>query len=126
MQNLSACRASRGKSSLMRTPGTEGAIGFNSPRISAGASGLRSQVSSCGGPPVRKSNTHRFARANPASAVDEVGAARNQHGRDSPRHPSAPTRKKSRRDVPSHRRFGGPVIANMVNLVPYDTELDRK
>src|SRR4051812_7165218 len=43
--------ARRGWSSLMRMPGTAVAIGLYGPRISAGASGLRSQVSRWLGPP---------------------------------------------------------------------------
>ena len=52
--NLSIIAASRGSSSQISMPGTLVAIGLNSPRISAGASGLRSNMSWCGGPPGRK------------------------------------------------------------------------
>ena len=41
-----------GKTSLIWRPGTEVAIGLNSPRTSAGASGLGSKVSMCDGPPA--------------------------------------------------------------------------
>ena len=47
----SAMAAVRGSSSQKRIPGTLVAIDLNSPRISAGASGLGSNVSCCGGPP---------------------------------------------------------------------------
>src|SRR5688572_7806059 len=72
MAYLSARAASLGKCSLIEMPGTEVAIGLNSPRISAGASGLGSQVSSCEGPPHIKIKMHCLARPNPRglSAVD--------------------------------------------------------
>ena len=46
--------ASRGRCSQISIPGVLVAIGRNSPRISAGASGLRSKLSSCDNPPERK------------------------------------------------------------------------
>ncbi len=52
--NLSIIFASRGNTSQMSMPGTAVLIGLNSPRTSAGASGLRSHRSWCGGPPPRK------------------------------------------------------------------------
>ena len=50
---LSASRASRGSFSQISRPGTFVRMGLNSPRNSAAASGLRSKVSCCGGPPQR-------------------------------------------------------------------------
>ena len=50
---LSICRAVRGRCSPIWTPGTLVATGLNSPRNSAGASGLRSQVSIVLSPPCR-------------------------------------------------------------------------
>ena len=41
-----------GKTSLIFNPGTEVAIGLNSPRTSTAASGLGSKVSMCDGPPA--------------------------------------------------------------------------
>src|SRR5438093_1076470 len=61
----------------------------------------------------------RLARPKSAAFVEGVGAARTRPGRDKPRPPIAPTRRKSRRDVPSQRWFGGPLIANMVELGIY-------
>ncbi len=48
---LSASAASRGRCSVIARPGTRVAMGWNSPRISTGASGLRSRMSRCDGPP---------------------------------------------------------------------------
>ena len=53
MANLSIILAMRGNSSQIWIPGTLVWIGLNSPRTSAGASGLRSHMSMCGGPPGR-------------------------------------------------------------------------
>src|SRR5262245_11734275 len=65
-------RARRGRCSQMRTPGAEVAIGLNSPRISAGASGLRLTMSWWLGPPRRLKRMTDLAgprgRAGPASA----------------------------------------------------------
>ena len=52
--SLSIIAASFGNSSQIWMPGTFVLIGLNSPRISAGASGLRSHMSWCGGPPGKK------------------------------------------------------------------------
>src|SRR5438034_1109892 len=65
MQYLSAWRARFGQSSPMCMPGTVVEIGRSSPRISAGGFGFKSKVSSCGGPPVRKSRTQRLALPKP-------------------------------------------------------------
>jgi hypothetical protein len=50
---LSHMAACCGKCSLICTPGTLVAIGLNSPLNSAGASGFRSYMSMCDGPPGR-------------------------------------------------------------------------
>ena len=50
---LSISPAIRGRCSQMWTPGSLVAMGLYSPRMPSGASGLRSNVSWCGGPPVR-------------------------------------------------------------------------
>ena len=49
---LSACLAMRGKFSEISMPGTLVLIGLYGPRISAGAFGFMSQVSSWDGPPT--------------------------------------------------------------------------
>ena len=51
---LSARAARRGRCSQILSPGRRVAIGLNSPRISAGASGFMSNISRWLGPPVRK------------------------------------------------------------------------
>ncbi len=53
MANLSIIVAIRGKCSQIWMPGTFVSIGLNSPRNSVGASGFRSHMSMCGGPPGR-------------------------------------------------------------------------
>ena len=51
--NLSALRAILGINSQIWKPGMAVEIGMNSPRMSTGASGFRSIISICGGPPSR-------------------------------------------------------------------------
>jgi hypothetical protein len=81
-------------------PGTLVEIGDNSPRTFAGASGLGSQESCCGTPPVRNSITQRFARPNDSrcSAARELAKAVNNSGKDKPVHPSVPAVSHLRRD----------------------------
>src|SRR5262245_49371829 len=69
MQYLPAHWASFGNNSLICVPGTLVAIGFSSPRIFSGAAGFKSQVSSCGGTPVKKRNRQRFARPKLAATA---------------------------------------------------------
>src|SRR5262245_6236689 len=73
-------------------PGTWVDIGLNSPRISAGALGFRSNVSSWEGPPQAKMRMHDFGRAFglALSAASSWGSA-------SPRVLSAPAQSHSRR-----------------------------
>ena len=59
--NRSARAARRGRYSQNRTPGSRVAVVPYSPRISAGASGLGSQVSCCGGPPSKQKTMHERA-----------------------------------------------------------------
>ncbi len=86
----------------------------NSPRISSGASGLGSNVSSWLGEPYRKSRMHAFARPKPGR-LDEgmasparASASCDHSRRPSPSIPSEPTCSRSRRVRPSHSRFGPP------------------
>ena len=80
-----------GKTSLICKPGTDVAIGLNSPRTSAGASGLGSNVSRCDGP----------TRQPDQDAVLDLGASRRPSAgqgpepepvvqTQSPRNPSEP------------------------------------
>src|SRR5438874_4308432 len=61
--NLLVSFAIRVCSSLMRMPGTAVAMGLYGPRISAGAAGLRSQVSRWLGPPHSRMKMHDFSAA---------------------------------------------------------------
>jgi len=70
MAYLSARQASKGKCSQTCTPGRRVAIGRNSPRISAGASGFMSNMSIWLGAPVRKTiMTERACRRSVAAAA---------------------------------------------------------
>ena len=69
---LSIRPASRGKTSQISTPGTLVAIGLNSPRISAGASGLRSNVSWCGRAAGQEDVDHGLV-AEPARSGPRLG-----------------------------------------------------
>ncbi len=61
--------ANFGKCSLMRMPGTDVSIGLNSPRTSAGASGLGSNVSMWLGPPAIQSRMHDLGRGPSGAAA---------------------------------------------------------
>ena len=71
-KNFGANRVLRGID-LDIAPGSFVAIGASSPRISTGAAGLGSNVSICGGPPIRNRSTHRLAR--PKCESNESAAA---------------------------------------------------
>ena len=97
----SVMRAVCGSVSQMRMPGTFVAMDLKVPRISSGASGFGSNVSCCGGPPLRKMITHDFARPNEADFCPGKFTARTRCSKspvsDIPRQPSPPTRSHSRR-----------------------------
>ena len=95
--SLSAMPASRGISSQMSMPGTFVAIGRNSPRISAGASGLRSNVSRCVGPPGNSTMMMPLAGLR----TPLCASARRMSGSASPPSASPPIRSQLRRDMPS-------------------------
>jgi hypothetical protein len=64
--------AVRGINSPTCNPGVDVAIGFDSPRISSGASGFGSHVSCWGGPPSMKRTMQRLAFPNePAIAFGD-------------------------------------------------------
>ena len=75
----------------------------SSPRISAGASGLGSQVSSWLGPPHRKIRMHDFARPNP-SGLAAAARLRYSSGNPNPAIARAPARIADRREIPRPRR----------------------
>ena len=95
-----ACWASLGNSSLNCTPGKRVAIGDSSPRIPAGACGFGSNVSICGGPPIKNSSKQRFARPNVGSAASSPATICRGNPRLNP--PSAPTSRNRRRERLSH------------------------
>ncbi len=95
-----------GRTSLICKPGTALAIGWNSPRTSAGAVGLGSNVSRCDGPPDSQISTQFFTfteRADPGTAPAPA-RSRNHSSSPSPRNPSDPSRNTSRRLGPRHGR----------------------
>ena len=111
IENLSANLARRGKNSQMSIPGTLVRIGRNSPRYSAGASGFMSNMSRCGGPPLRWMLMIAFFDAGAAPS------ARNSPARESPPMPVAPIRKKARLDTPSQDFTRFPKNVSTVDLL---------
>src|SRR5688500_17323423 len=88
-------------------PATLVEIGAISPRTSAGASGLGSQVECCGGPPIKNSRMHDFALPPLGRMTGAVAASAfdaRSEGSVSPSAPSPPTYSASRRETPSQRR----------------------
>ena len=89
------------------------AIGANVPRISAGASGLGSQVSSWLGPPHWKIRMHDFARPNPGRRprAPALARPRNSSGkrqaRASPGPPPGAPRAGKAAGIPDRRRSPG-------------------
>ena len=67
--NLSVIFAQWGRCSLTNVPGTAVATGSNGPRISAGASGLRSHMSIVLGPPPRNRKMTDVALAGWSAAA---------------------------------------------------------
>ena len=59
-------------------PGTLVAIGRNGPRISSGASGFMSQVSSCDGPPTRNSRMQLMSRSLATAPEAAIACKRRQ------------------------------------------------
>src|SRR5262249_9159561 len=94
-------------------PGTSVAMGLKSPRISAGASGFRSKVPSCDGPPPMNSKMHDLALPPGERVVAAAARCRNNSGKARPAAPKPPTRRKSRREIPSQRRCSLPGIVSM-------------
>src|SRR6185369_1941637 len=99
--SLSHIFACIGKCSQICTPETLVSIGLNSPRNSFGASGLRSYMSMCDGPPGRLIMIADFLR--PLAGLPSAAAeARRRSMSASVRPaPNAPTWRKLRRVMPS-------------------------
>src|SRR5262245_19729776 len=87
-----AWRLTSGRCSVIRMPGTVVAIGLNSPRTSAGASGFMSQTSSWLGPPWSRNRMHERTRVRGARSL-----ARSSSGSDRPKAPNPPSCSKRRR-----------------------------
>jgi hypothetical protein len=97
MENLSVHLAMFGINSLICVPGTLVGMGRNSPRISEGASGLRSNMSMWLGPPSihkRMQFTSRFGLA--------ACCARKTCGKLNPSAVNPPKRKASHRETTFH------------------------
>src|SRR5262249_31039441 len=95
-------------------------IDLTSPRYSAGASGLRSQVSWCAGPPHMNRTMHDFALPSGLSPF-VASRARSSSGSPSPTRGRAPARRTSRRvgvrgirsQLPArqfHRHYASPTV----------------
>ena len=93
--------ASPGMCSQIETPGAAVAIGRNSPRISSGASGLRSHMSIVAGPPESQIWITPVAGFSARASGAPRASARSASGRASPSSPATPTRRTSRRWNPS-------------------------
>src|SRR5688572_1287170 len=103
MAYLSASFAQLGRCSPIIVPGTLVRIGLYGPRISSGASGLRSHMSMVLGPPSRNRKMQAFAFAGVSAAA--VACQWSNCGRLRPASiPVAPTRRACRRVIPSQRR----------------------
>jgi hypothetical protein len=110
--SLSAIFACKGISSQMSKPGTLVRMGLNSPRISTGASGFMSYMSTWLGPPGK------YTKITPLCGVcgePPRARRRNKSASVRPPMPKAPTLKKSRRRMPSHIRCGLPQGVNMTS-----------
>ncbi len=114
--HLSMRAAISGKVSPMRMPGTFVSIGLNSPRISGGASVLMSHMSWWDGPPPRKTLMTALCRLGAATPrASAAASARRMSARVRFMAPKvrAPTRRKPRRETPSHSRVLGPKRVSM-------------
>ena len=81
------------------SPGTLVAIGLNSPRIAAGASGFMSHMSSWLGPPLRKTRMHASAFGVGPKPVRRASSALSRPGRPRPQSPIPPTWSIRRRET---------------------------
>src|SRR4051812_35300206 len=118
-ENLSACLAVRGKFSEISIPGTLVLIGLYGPRISTGALGFMSKVSSCDGPPMSISKMQLTSLL----AVAPRARRLNQSVRLSPRVASAPACRKSRRFSPSQKETGRSASRRNTGSPPWRTIL---
>ena len=103
--SLSAAAASLGSSSQMWTPGIFVAIGLNSPRISLGASGLRSIMSMVRRPAVEMDVDHGLVRrADPRRRLGPQQARQRQSAADGPRRQQLASREARAAQASARRR----------------------
>src|SRR5262249_41134015 len=94
-------------------PATFVSTGLNSPRNSFGASGFKSNVSMCEGPPPRYTLMIDFLEYNRSSLC--WSSACNRPASESPPNPAAPICRKFRREIPSQYRDCEPQTVNMAD-----------
>src|SRR5262245_14902176 len=110
--SLSAICAWRGSSSQICMPGVFVAIGLNSPRISAGASGFMSYMSMWLGPPLRRTMMTDLARGAFSSA-----RSRSRSASIIPPRPRLPKRRNLLRERPGQDDLGRGSIKEQALLV---------
>lgn len=113
-------RAVSGRCSQICSPGSEVEIGLNSPQISTGALGLKSNMSRWLGPPKRfKRITDRAGDGRAPGFY--CSRAYSKRGMVSPENrDSAPTRSSSRRGTPSQVWLARPRIRNISRTPRHD------
>src|SRR5262249_13665097 len=102
-------------------PGTLVEIGLNSPRMSAGAPGFRSNISCVAAPPKRNRQITLLALPCGWPGL-RTASARNRSGRDKPpKTDRAPALRVSRRVRPSQHRRGLPSMV-IIGLSPQEDD----
>src|SRR4051812_40810356 len=115
--SLSITPAKSGMYWQISMPGTFVAIGVNSPRISAGASGFISKLSMCDGPPrIQIMMTDLFRQEVNFEPVAALACRRSTSASESPASESAPTRNTSRRETAVRHFRSGPEQLHMADL----------
>src|SRR5262245_21660139 len=114
MLSLSVHLASIGRCSATWTPGSVVGMVLNSPRTSAGASGLGSRVSWWVGPPCIHNRMHLMERR---SRTGWAAWRRRKESSDRPRVARPPTRRKVRREKPVQSEEC-PVIRSSMAALP--------
>src|ERR1700678_4233701 len=105
----------RGKISEISIPETLVLIGLNGPRMEAGASGFMSQVSNWLGPPT---NIKWIQFTSLLGCTAPIALRRKKWGIVSPRKPSDPACRKSRRLTPSQKCAGLSASSRNIGVSP--------
>src|ERR1700677_514449 len=105
----------RGKISEISIPETLVLIGLNGPRMEAGASGFMSQVSNWLGPPT---NIKWIQFTSLLGCTAPIALRRKKCGIVSPRKPSDPACRKSRRLTPSQKCAGLSASSRNIGISP--------